>query len=299
VGNGPNRLSESAVSWQEVLDQLARFAHRKPKCNGDKPLPLLFEEIALSLERTGRGNVGDLKKHLAFSLRNFAPNSVHNRIMGLGLQHVLTTNYDYSLELAEGRQVLAGVSPAALIHEARFSLFRFRESLKTRVWHVHGEAGYPRSILLGYDHYGAYLGRLHGYLTGTNADGHASPFIGGVEEFENGTRPYSWVDVFLRNDVHIVGLTLDFAEIDLWWLLIFKDRLRHKNSSYKGRPRVGRTVFYDFQRTALTPGDTARLSLLEGLGVQVVSYLIEGESSYVKAFHRVLTDLRPARNGRA
>jgi hypothetical protein len=108
-------------------------------------------------------------------------------------------------------------------------------------------------------------------------------------------RPYSWVDVFLRNDVHIIGLQLDFAEIDLWWLLTVKERLRHKNASHKGRPRVGRTVFYDFQSTPPVPSDIARLSLLEGLGVQVVSFQIEAEWDYAKAFHRLLTDLRTVR----
>ena len=35
---------------------------------------------------------------------------------------------------------------------------------------------------------------------------------------------YSWLDVFLRDDIHIVGLGLDCTEIDLWWAVTYKAR---------------------------------------------------------------------------
>ena len=29
----------------------------------------------------------------------------------------------------------------------------------------------------------------------------------------------SWIDLFLFEDIDIVGLTLDFSELHLWWIL--------------------------------------------------------------------------------
>jgi hypothetical protein len=89
-----------------------------------------------------------------------------------------------------------------------------------------------------------------------------------------------------------MGMTLNFAEIDLWWLLTLKERLRHKTSTSKGNRKIVRKVFYDFQTAPLTPGHIARLSLLEGLGVKVVPFQIEGEMDYAKAFHVTLNEFR-------
>ena len=42
-----------------------------------------------------------------------------------------------------------------------------------------------------------------------------------------------WSDLFFTHDIHIVGLTLDVCEIDLWWLLTYRAQLFHSNSGIK------------------------------------------------------------------
>ena len=39
----------------------------------------------------------------------------------------------------------------------------------------------------------------------------------------------SWLDLIFTENIHIIGLTLDFIESDLWWLLIFRARLILEN----------------------------------------------------------------------
>jgi len=34
----------------------------------------------------------------------------------------------------------------------------------------------------------------------------------------------SWLDLFFQRDVHIIGLTLKFVELDLWWLITYRAR---------------------------------------------------------------------------
>lgn len=35
----------------------------------------------------------------------------------------------------------------------------------------------------------------------------------------------SWIDLFFICDVHIIGLSLEYAEIDLWWILNYRAKL--------------------------------------------------------------------------
>jgi hypothetical protein len=117
--------------------------------------------------------------------------------------------------------------------------------------------------------------------------GQVSPFLRGNGDFDAGSLAYSWVDVFLRDDIHILGLSLDFVEIDLWWLLVFKERLRCRN-----RLPIGATVYYHSHVGDLSASDRTRLATLEGLGVRVVAREIEGDWAFARAYHSIVADVR-------
>ena len=288
LGNGPNRLAEAAISWNDVLQHLGTMAPLPSGVsNFNKPLPLLFDEIALALERLNQGGPRKLKNQIADVMRPLSPNSVHRKVMALRLQDVLTTNYDYTLESVVADVVSRPFPLKASPTESRFSLFRHRDTGTSRVWHIHGEIDYPRTLQLGYEHYGAYLGRIHDYLTDGNR-GHASPFVRG-KGLDTAIQ-YSWIDIFLRDNVHIIGLTLDFSEIDLWWLLVYKERLRCKS-----RYSVGTTVYHHIHVGELTLIDRMRLATLEGIGVETTTVEIDGEWEFAKAYHQILAGLPRAR----
>lgn len=191
---------------------------------------------------------------------------------------ILTTNYDYTLENTLGPFGQdKPVSP-----ESKYSLFRRTLNSGKSIWHIHGELHRPNSIVLGYDHYVGYVQKIRNYVT-TGIDVSnveflvRSPFANGIAAFEEG-KYYSWVDHFLRDTVHIVGLGLDFSEVDLWWLLLNKWR--------RGSPVSGKTYFYD-----INSGEgrkSARNSLLQSFGVTLVSVSADSyESGYEKIFSEV------------
>ena len=64
------------------------------------------------------------------------------------------------------------------------------------IWHIHGEARKPNSIVLGHLYYGNLLTRCSGYLYGD----------AGCEEGE----VFSWVDAFMLGDVYTLGFGYDF-----------------------------------------------------------------------------------------
>ena len=112
------------------------------------------------------------------------------------------------------------------IKESVYSLHRCHAFIKKdgakvkvkRIWHIHGEAKNPASIMLGYNHYGSTLGRMANYYNGKDIykslgilqNRLSSPLT---------SEPKSWIDLFYMKNIHIIGYGLDNAEIDIWWLL--------------------------------------------------------------------------------
>jgi hypothetical protein len=127
------------------------------------------------------------------------------------------------------------------------------------IWYMHGELDAPRTIMLGLHQYAGYLQKLRAYLT---ARPKTSPFRAGVVDFEHLDTRFSWVDLFLRDDVHIGGLTMDYVEIHLWWLIAYKLRLRRDL-------QCGTTHFYHFRTPKDGAGVQTRLEMLRDLGAHV------------------------------
>jgi len=112
--------------------------------------------------------------------------------------------------------------------------------------------------MLGLDHYCGSLSKLDSYIKGgykytkegkevTVQPMHTKILNG---EFCNA----SWVDLLFSSNVHILGLSLDFSELDLWWVLNKRARLPCKNKIY----------YYTNEN------DDEKNELLKSFGVKVV-----------------------------
>lgn len=262
VGNGVNQLGgRRSKSWDDVLKDLAKLAGRPSimRHKKHKPFALLYEAI---LATQGGENLAAAEKivkaRVADSVKEIPQNDYHRELEQLGCRHILTTNYDYNLGRNARR---ANFKP-----ESKYSVFRRRHLLGSDYWMIHGEVNRPNSIMLGYEHYAGAVQKLRNYLySGKNGPlPYSSPYMRGDFEFEESEVPYSWVDVFLRNDVHILGLGMDYTEIEMWWLLAFKARLRRN----KDVP-VGTTDYYLFSSDATGDEVTAKAELMKSLGVDV------------------------------
>jgi len=252
VGNGPNYFSVG-VSWADVVRATAQHARLRNQTEKiiHEPLPLVYETIAARYPQKEKR----ARLELAKEMRRMAPNEIHHDLMGLGWATTLTTNYDHCLEQASGESF----GPANLASETTYSVFRRARSKNRSIWHIHGDLAGPRTMMLGMHHYCGYLQKLRAYLT-TKAD--KSPFVFGdpAQPIESGR--HSWADLFLRDDVHIVGLGLSYAEVGLWWLLGYKFRLRHQ----KKLP-CGSTTYYVMGSG--DPSEKHRLELMVAYGVNI------------------------------
>ncbi len=157
----------------------------------------------------------------------------------MAAKHILTTNYDYALELSiDPAHREGGYKPSL----KKYNIFRCRIAKEINVWHLHGETANPRSIILGYDNYTGTVQKMREYIK--SKDGYygiRSPYRMGNHDFDKDGFNYSWIDVFLRDDVHMIGIGLEYIEIDLWWLLYYKADLEKRNKE------VGKTYYYQFK----------------------------------------------------
>lgn len=264
IGNGINRVTNQDASWEHVLNALVpgtlsgqALEHMK-----HKPFALVYEEILLTrMSNDKRVDETAMKEKIAELVGGLQFNAFHRRVMDSAVRHVITTNYDYGFEKA----TRLSYPRRHLMRESKYSVFRRRAIGSKFVWHIHGEVEAPNTITLGYDQYSGYLQKLRSYATADRETKNGSPFKMGMSDFDTveGT-VYSWLDVFLRDDIHIVGLGLDYTEIDLWWAVTYKARKKAQ-----GFP-VGRTVYHDWYTGEVEEQALARRSLLKALSVEVM-----------------------------
>ena len=278
IGNGINNLTPNN-SWQDLLEDIVRFCNAQCLVSHQpgKPFPLLYEEIFLKSLRGSRRREIELKTYIAQKVSQIAPNELHARIRGFATTDIITTNYEFSLE---GQRPLKN---KGIIDEKLYSVFRHYELEGKRYWHIHGDCRVPGSINLGFEHYGGQLQQMRNYVvSGTtyqNPGLPKHPFIKRLKGKE--TMGLSWIDLFFTTDIYILGLSLDFVETDLWWLLTYRAR----QVFYRGRGDITNKIVYFLPREYK---DTSQIKLdfFAANGVEVVDSL--SHANKLAYYHQAL-----------
>jgi hypothetical protein len=164
-GNGINRISDNAVSWDNLLDQI-KGVNRFP--NGDLPNTMVYERIFMEKHisvNSQKADELDIKNTIATAMKSQGSNEIFERLESLDVEHYLTTNYDYAFEKA------IGISPEKLSTEDIYSLRRKRKYSSPKgikyLWNMHGEIDHPKTIMLGLDHYCGSVSKIDSYVKGT------------------------------------------------------------------------------------------------------------------------------------
>lgn len=259
-GNGLNRLSKNAVSWEGLLNELKGSNSFD---NGKLPYTMVYERIFMDKNKIfqdGRYDESELKVKIADSLVGQESNEIFELLAKMDFENYLTTNYDYAFEKA------IGVIPEKMSSEEIYSLRRKRRYTvgddAKYLWNIHGEIDSPKSIMLGLDHYGGSLGKIDSYVKGTykhSVDGQLVQVKPMKEKLTDNVFCHtSWVDLFFSSDVHIVGFGMDYSETDLWWLL-------NKRARFAAENLVNNEIYYYSHDL-----NDEKKGLLESFGVNVV-----------------------------
>ena len=296
LGNGICRgpvITDFIPSWEKILKTLSKEFSTPLKTLQAKPLPLVFEKIRLEMLRDGQDTksllkrVSELTKHAGSvsQLTSIYPSLTKN---------ILTTNYNYALNLPP---VFDGINQTKIypnISENYYSLFRGRKDDLRQIWNIHGEVKNPKSILLGHAQYSKYMGQVKDYLYKGIKYSRVmtdlkSPLSGNTPNFnfENDGSIYSWVDLFLKDEIHVVGLGLDFSEIILWWLITEKMALQARFNT-----KVGGLIYYDINspESTETAAKECTRSMLKDLGAKIITIKAK---SYDDGYRKIANIIRP------
>lgn len=237
-GNGLNRVSEG-LDWKNLIKQVSGSDYIEGLSN-----TLQYDVAFLSKKLNYKGDSSvspaenNFKKELADEIIKSQKNSqiseVYQKLAAMPVEDYITTNYEYCLEAAlmangyddanESEKEQYRFIP--YIKESVYSLHRCHAFIKKdgakvkikRIWHIHGEAKNPASIMLGYNHYGSTLGRMANYYNGKDIYKSLGILQNRLSSLST-SEPKSWIDLFYMKNIHIIGYGLDNAEIDIWWLL--------------------------------------------------------------------------------
>lgn len=242
VGNGINQLDSSqSVSWGVLLNELKEYYGIDVDLDNEfKPFPLGFEE--LHHNKKGGSSLEKKLKNLKTTIREIIDeqlrgkrgfNEFHRRIMDLEYDDVMTTNYGYGLQKSAYPNFLNEKRKLALNKiEIKFSLKRKYKlpNIDSLIWHIHGELKSSRnitvksknytekSIMIGYEHYSAYLEKIQENINGKRGK-RVSENQSIISRLKTNRNEDFWTDLFFTHNVDIVGFGLDFSENHIWWLL--------------------------------------------------------------------------------
>lgn len=237
LGNGLNR-AYNGDSWAKFLNSIS---DREEKCD-DLLSPMPLRAIFLTNDKVD-GKLKSRKKNNPVSdtfgkVEDAGLAKDIRRFLSLGFDEILTTNYTYEIEAAASEQ--QGVSENALKKasknivegervESKYLLSSYNQikidGETRRVWHIHGEARKPESMILGHYYYGQLFKRITEHFDQRKNDYQIA------QREEKPIHIRSWLDSFILGDVYIIGFGLDFSEFDLWWLLNRKKREKAKHGA--------------------------------------------------------------------
>jgi len=258
LGNGLN-LAYGGTSWADLLKDIA--------CRDDLPLDELQSPMPLQAILVTNNNIKKgLKKQekpLYGTIKTKEQSEALRRVLKMGFDHILTTNYSYELEMAcredwkvtdnylkkisHHTEAVNRVEPKYLLHTYNECNY---EGATNKIWHVHGEARKQDSMILGHYYYASLLCKMKSEIDSQGNKYLKNQMAGKLNEVE------SWMDAFILGDVYILGLGFDFSELDLWWLL---------NRKLNEDAEIGRVYYF----APKSPVLDEKAELLNTLGVDV------------------------------
>ena len=110
-----------------------------------------------------------------------------------------------------------------------------------------------------------------------------------VGNYPNLPEQESWINLMFTHDIHIVGLTLDVCEIDLWWLLTYRAQLFHSDPSIRKHLKNEITLYSNEKPES--DAFATQKALFERLHVNVISVppkpKSSGEMDYIPAYEEI------------
>ena len=215
LGNGLNRTLEKSVSWSELMKRLGSTAAE----DDGIPYPIDFEQIAANQGGMVSKRSSDAYKQLREKMSNIVDDidtavvgEIHQAFRNLGMCNVITTNYDSLFEsMFDCDQLVKNPGGSKNI------LTPISESGGVKFYHAHGLGKWKNTLCLSHEHYISLITKIRNEFFTDSNDENKENLTAIIKGEADPTR--TWPELLFTTDVAIVGLELDYSEIDFWWLL--------------------------------------------------------------------------------
>lgn len=299
-GNGFNLLSGKKLSWKDLLNEIAQ-----EKIDNDIPITLQYESVILkqpyrdkvnssnntngALSSKNGNNTSNysarvfetgLKHDIAERVKEFTPNKAYERLAKLPVEHFMTTNYDNTLKKVGGCSFGTKHFKEKLYSIERYIEIKTNDGNK-KYWPIHGNVEAEYSIMLGFDQYCGSLSRIERYVNGNleliKNKNRVDSIARKLKDYQENKviKPFdSWIDLFFFSDVHIIGLDLRYEEMDLWWIINRRRRMRRK-----GSVTIDNHIYY----YPVAEISKDKIDLLKGSDVEVVE--LNDKGTYLQRYN--------------
>ena len=272
LGNGLNRTLKNSVSWSELMKRLGSTASAEDQV----PFPIDFEQIAANLGGMTGNRTNDAYKQLREKMSGIVggvdkaePGEIHLAFRNLGMSNVITTNYDSIFESMFDREELItnpGGYKNILTPVSRGGGIGF--------FHAHGLGKWKNTLCLSHEHYISLIAKIRN-LFFTDATDENLESITGIIKGEVETTG-TWPELIFTTDVAIVGLELDYSEIDFWWLFAQRAAIFAPCNHFDEFANKITYYYVDITSDKETSAHSGRMRALQALGVE--PFPIEAES---------------------
>lgn len=302
IGNGLNQCLPDGVSWGNLLEMVAEEYHIE--YNPDLPMPLEFERIVNEILKSRATPFGDIydevKGKIIEKIKDYIlpSEAVHYRIKDLGIDAIITTNYDSLLEQVFDPTPTSESKPKA----NKYLEIPTSTVNGIKFYHAHGFYLKKGTICLGYEHYAGILQRLRDDFNSDTKEAKRKKIRQILDKTLDKTG--KWGELFYTANIAIIGFGLWESEIDFWWLITHRAYLYYTNYEGIQEDMKNKVVYYDIVDDILRKDNAeeeiriskykqqqSKHSLLQGLHVEVKTYLLSECESYEQAYHRIFDDL--------
>ena len=283
VGNGINRAF-GGEAWYDLIGGMNKKQDtRVTKVLNEVPYPI-------RAVITTNDNVDENIRKVCEKMIQLEPSKEQldllREYLDLPIDAILTTNYSYEIEKAIEPNFFCKINVRNKWRKNtvdtsqtkdEFGLFKYFEfecsGSEKRVWHIHGEAARPNSVVVGHYYYCNLLNRIIKQAADV-IRGYRSSCKKGIDY-----QPKSWIDYFLIGEVFIIGFGMDFSEMDIWWLINLKKR---------EFANCGKIHWYE----AGSNGREATKLLAECYNVEVAN--VKSNEYYISFYKNVLKEIAEA-----
>lgn len=206
--------SNNLLAFEEIIQENTKIQGEK---NCDKIEKNLLKNISTKISQLQTFYINQKFEEYSNVVSLINPNFISD---------VISLNFDTTIETIfrkihniKRTRLVSGVKPSIKKYGHTFVYFEYKiENNIIRFWYPHGSIDKPTSLILSNRSYSNYLSVIE------NVRKKYKEIENQSKQNEIGKESLTWISQIINNPILIIGAGLSYEELDLWSLLIIRER---------------------------------------------------------------------------